>query len=88
MSVKSFQQFLKEPIMVYIFAAFCGSNMAQSKVKTGDAILHFFMKNQLQTDAFVAFVKSLSSVSSISIATLQRSLQQGVCSRGSLNGSF
>ena len=40
----------------------------------------FLIKNWLQTDAFVAFVKSLSSVpltSSLSTATWQRSLQQG-----------
>ena len=54
----------------------------------------FLMKNKLQTDAFVAFVKSFSSVSStssLSTMTWQRSLQQGfwltllLCLRGSLN---
>ena len=46
----------------------------------------FLIKNQLQTDAFVAFGKYLSSVpstGSLNTVTWQRSLQQGFCSRRS-----
>ena len=57
----------------------------------------FFMKNQLQTHEFVAFPKSLSGVSStssLSRTTWQRSLHQVfwltlfLCPRGSLNDNF
>ena len=57
----------------------------------------FFMKNQLQTDVFVAFVKPLSSVlltSSLSTTTWLKSLEQGfrltllLCSIGSQNGNL
>ena len=36
---------LKELMMVYIFASFCGCSMSLSKVMNGGAILHFPSKN-------------------------------------------
>ena len=57
----------------------------------------FLMKNLLQTDVFVTFVKSLSSApstSSLSTVTWLNSLEQGfwlpllLCSRGSQNGNL
>ena len=67
------QVFLKTSLFIVHFSKRC-----KRYLKTPSWT--FFMKNQFQTDAFVAFVKPLSSVlstSSMTTATWQRSLQQG-----------
>ena len=62
-----------------------------------NTFMDFFIKNQLQMDTCVTFVKSLSSVPSTSFLrtrTWQKSLQQDIWltlllySRGSLNGNL
>ena len=62
-----------------------------------DIYRYFLMRNQFQTDSWMAFMKSVSTVpstSSSSAAFWYRSIQEDVwltlllCSRGSLNGNF